>query len=260
MPDMTNVLAELVQREEDLDVASDPAQSEREGDLLEPMDGWPARAGVSTASGKWVTLYHTITGLPHVMLEHNAKDALKQRHRDPAFPAMLGKYVFNSKPTVPPQYGTFKCWLHPDTPGAKERHAMGFPICLSAHLASPYQVELHMKSKHKTSYEAMMREREDARQNATLELQQQQIAALLRLAERQAALEAGADGGSSAPSAPAPAVLTVAAEEPVKVRVDRTSTRACPVEGCGEVFTAAAPIAVSNLINRHLKAAHPPAE
>lgn len=235
--DYTEMLANMVQQEEGLESADDPAQTERQGDLLPKSDGWssPAIVSQATGMGKWVTLYHTITGMPHTMMEAHARDALKRVHKDPAYPAMRGKFVFSATPTVKPKYGTFKCWLHPDTVGAKERHEQGFPVCMSEHLANPFQVENHMKKKHSTSYEAMILEREESARKATMALQEKQIEALLSVGRRQEALEMATTG----------AAADDAAEPSVKI---------CPT--CGDAFEGKIPLAAAAKLRYHMRKAH----
>jgi len=246
--DYTEMLARMVQQEDELEGADDPAQSDREGTVLERNESWRAPAVISQATGKWVTLYHTVTGLPHIMLEHNAIVALKARFRpkDGVADTMIGRLIFGAKPTVKPRYGTFLCWLHPDYPGAKLRHEQGFPVCFSDKIANSFQVEAHMKSKHKTSYEAMLREREEERRSTSEELQRRQIEALIAMA-----------GVRSVPP------QDQAANEPASVRVARR-TRANTASGfatdcvqCGEHFSARTAAAAKSKLTVHRKSEHP---
>lgn len=160
-----------------------------------------------------------------------------------------GSLVFTrTDPKIPPDYGQdLFCPLNPAAPPDQRFTGRGFRHCRKKHIPHWDALQSHIQHSHKRAWAAMERaraerEREEDRalQRKVIETQQQLMAALTQNAMPAPAPE------------PTPAAATA---EPVKIRVDRTNTRPCPV--CGEEFTGAAPIAVSNLINRHMKAAHP---
>lgn len=73
-----------------------------------------------------------------------------------------GEYIFITYPPknpdgtlLKPWRGSTLCMLHPDGPDRKEYDRMGLPVCHSAKLASEYEMESHMKGKHKREWGAI---------------------------------------------------------------------------------------------------------
>jgi len=190
MPDMTATLLEQYQQDLEMEAAGDPALTEKAGTIIERKDSWGMRPAVAEATGEWVTLYHRVTGHPHIINKNNAKDAALRvfRQKDVLVgipPELVGQTVFTVHPETEPKYGKHLCWLHPDYPGAPERHEQGFPVCRSEKLASPFHVEAHVRLKHRAAYDAMMRERAESDRREQLKLQQSQIDALMAVAKAQ---------------------------------------------------------------------------
>lgn len=121
-----------------------------------------------------VPLYATATGEPRpvpVWTLEGKNSILLRKNAD-------GTPVFSTKPPAnkPWALGTYPCLLaagHPD----RDRYidmGLGVEPCKGEHLASPYQVEMHMRHRHsqewKTIQDAEMRAR-DQRQQDFMELQ-----------------------------------------------------------------------------------------
>ena len=98
-----------------------------------------------------VYIYDTKTHEQSVCRRNILVHKLKLKRED-------GSLVFTTvKPKQLPKRGKLKCMLHPD-----ERTEMydtwGLATCLKANLTSPYQVERHMKKRHKDEWGAIQRE------------------------------------------------------------------------------------------------------
>lgn len=127
------------------------------------------------SSAGYVTLYNTRTGVPSPFNRNMLPDALRKRHNDPDYPEWLGKPAYEVRQTVQPFKGDCLCLLHKDHAERTTFTAMGLgglPVCRAAHLASPYEVEQHMKKKHRREWDAIQnmrakleKEEDKARQN-----------------------------------------------------------------------------------------------
>jgi len=110
---------------------------------------------VSSAGYVWV--YDTKTGAPSKINMNMLHMQLKKRHED-------GSLAFTvHKPAFDPPRGECKCMLHPDNEERSYYDSLGLPVCQSAHLRNPYEVQQHMKKRHPKEWatlESIKRERE----------------------------------------------------------------------------------------------------
>ncbi len=109
-------------------------------------------------ASRMVTIYHVTTGEPRRMPALAAEIALRKKGKDPNDP-LYRKFIFSPKPTREYHYGTAKCLLHPDNPSRGEYDKWGLPVCDTAHIASPGEVQRHMVKRH-PSANAIIREAE----------------------------------------------------------------------------------------------------
>ena len=87
-----------------------------------------------------------------------------------------GQLIFSEiKPDMDYVTGKWRCWLHPEGEERAHYDAQGFPVCSKATLINPMQVQMHMKRKHATVWEAILFEKTE---KADKELRELQIAVL----------------------------------------------------------------------------------
>ncbi len=71
-----------------------------------------------------------------------------------------GERIFTlSNPGIAQFRGTIKCLLHPENVNRKHYDEVGLPACKKENIPSPYQLELHMRSRHPTAWQTIERER-----------------------------------------------------------------------------------------------------
>jgi len=98
--------------------------------------------------------------------------------------AHYGRRVFTTENLwakgLQPVKGTFKCFLHKDSPDRAKWNQMGYAVCPAGSLASPSNQESHAKRTHKAEWAAIQAEAERTRQQKADQLADLNIAALLR--------------------------------------------------------------------------------
>ena len=124
-------------------------------------------------------IYDTETGEPReVLVNMLAKTLKKKRNGQPAFSvAPVKEYVRGAVP----------CWFNPASPRyAAIRQIPGLENfeCGSAHLASEFDAELHVKNRHDRRYLRVKDYEERMEKAADRDRQERQIAAMLSMAER----------------------------------------------------------------------------
>lgn len=212
---------------EDLDSVETMAEAEAapepfvEGMVVQPTQDKPFGSNISEVTGPgWVFLYNTMTGEQIRVNRWNLRDALKKTHDDPMHPEYMGRPLFATKRTKKRVLGANRCLLHPKDPDAALYQSWGLPVCLSEHLASPFQVTQHMNHKHKNEW-AAIQEYRSKRESDSWNKRQEEI--LLTLAQRAAIAPApvatatvatGAVGEVIFPSTTIPGVKVVAPEKP----------------------------------------------
>ncbi len=126
--------------------------------------------GDNVSSAGYVYIYDNKTGQQSITNRNMLPAQLKKKRED-------GTRVFTVKdPNIPQRQGIIKCLLHKGDPNRKHYDEMGFAVCPMEHIPSPYQLELHMKKRHKHEYMAIERERQIARETEEREFQRSIIA------------------------------------------------------------------------------------
>lgn len=130
-----------------------------------------------------VTLYHRETGEPRTFPRYMLAKTARKR-----LPG--GGFMLSDEPEVEAVKGTVMCKLHADYPRRAEWDNIGLRgrTCPAAHLASDFDMEEHMRRKHRREtavieqYERRLREDEQAaRAVETQELLRQQATAAMAL-------------------------------------------------------------------------------
>ena len=105
------------------------------------------------ASAGYIPLWDTRTFEVIPVLSYMVIQKLKQRRKD-------GSYRFTATdPQKEPKHGQVKCLLHPDDPNRGHYDELNLPICSKSNIKNKYELTIHMKRKHKQSWEAIEDER-----------------------------------------------------------------------------------------------------
>lgn len=100
----------------------------------------------SLSSAGYVTVYDTHTREPSDVNRNLLEFQLRKLHSD-------GTRAFTrKKPALAPVRGFLLCLLHADRPERKEYDRIGFKTCIKANLMTPFDVESHMKARHKKEW------------------------------------------------------------------------------------------------------------
>lgn len=158
-----------------------------------------------TRAVEYKTLYMTAPPYEAISVKETMVPAtMRKRHKDRDRPELLGKPVFSKTPVHEVERGHVACLLHPSRPEHDQYQRMGLKTCMTSSFASDYEVERHMRFKHKSEWAAISSMKAEADRletkstaQATLEALQAQSAALLALA-------GGAKLPTIAPSVPKP--------------------------------------------------------
>lgn len=158
-------------------------------------------------------LYNTRTGERVFVNVWRKGDVLKKKHKDIAYPELIGRPVFSEGPTVPPVQGSVKCFLHPDHPMRTEFNKRGYPACPAGSLASEQDAIMHQERSHKSIWNQEQKRREQARQDELFELQKEQIRSQSAQSQALVALVNGGSAGTAPrrggrPRKPAKAQMT----------------------------------------------------
>ena len=150
----------------------------------------------SLASAGYVPVWDTQTGEPSVVNRNLLGFQLRKLRGD-------GTRAFTRiKPNRDPVRGTLKCMLHPDSPDRSRYAAIGFKSCPKANLMTPFDVENHMKARHRKEWSTLESERLRTEREEERAFQRQMMAAL------------GAAATPKAAEAPKPAVKRNRAKKP----------------------------------------------
>lgn len=132
----------------------------------------PIVIGRITSAGH-VFIYDTRSGDRSKCNRNMLPSKLKQKRED-------GSLVFTlKKPSFEPKRGILKCMLHLKSPERESYDELGLPVCRKANLISPYEVERHMQKRHKTAWEAIKHENQEA-EKAELKAERQEDRELQR--------------------------------------------------------------------------------
>lgn len=133
----------------------------------------------SVTSAGYVTVYDTQTREPSVVNQDLLGFQLRKLRAD-------GTRAFTRiKPKSAPVRGTLKCMLHPDNPQRREYDGIGFKTCPKANLMTPFDVENHMKARHKKEWATLEAERMRTEKAEERAFQKQMMAALATAATAQ---------------------------------------------------------------------------
>ena len=98
-------------------------------------------------------IYDTLTRERSEVLETMLPQQLRKKRAD-------GSLVFTTQqPLTPPNRGTLKCLLHPDSASSKHYDSLGLVTCLKSNLTSPFQVRRHMEKRHRIEWQTIDQER-----------------------------------------------------------------------------------------------------
>ncbi len=93
-----------------------------------------------------VYVYDTKTGERSTINRNMLEFQFKKRHPD-------GTRAFTlTQPNVSPARGSHLCMLHADGPNRRGYDRMGFKVCPKANLMTEFDVEQHMKARHKKEW------------------------------------------------------------------------------------------------------------
>jgi hypothetical protein len=129
-----------------------------------------------------VTIYRKTTGEP-VQVPAYMVDNVMEKAED-------GQPMFVSRKEDAPEFklGTFKCFLHPDSPDRAILNEIGLmgTRCPANHLASLHSKREHGRRRHKAEWAAYQEYLDDAKEQKGQERQEKQLQATLALAGRAA--------------------------------------------------------------------------
>ena len=136
-----------------------------------------------TSTAELIPLYNRATGECSLVVADQIKQKVSTRF--PAdHPTHAGQLVYTDAEMEPLNPGQLTCVLHPTHEQRTHFDALGFAgiICAKANIVTDFEVEQHLKLKHKTVWQtnerAITREREDRQ----MELMRQQTEAMQAVA------------------------------------------------------------------------------
>lgn len=135
---------------------------------------------LQSTTGK-TRVYDRETGVSSDILNSRLKDTLKRRY--PRDHPMAGRTVFLLKPLVDAPQGNVLCLLHPEHPRRAYLDTIGLrnKFCYSAHIASEYDLDGHMRHRHSKEWAIMERARQDDKDQEGRQLLRQQTELLARM-------------------------------------------------------------------------------
>lgn len=108
----------------------------------------PEVGPMKVTSAGYTNVYDTLTGIDSRVNNNHLRKVLNKKRPD-------GSYAFSLTQRVKPIVGTFKCFLHKDTPNREIYDTMGLAVCSKDNLASEYQRRRHMEKRHKAEWAAI---------------------------------------------------------------------------------------------------------
>lgn len=140
-----------------------------QGDGETPM---PIVADSVTSAGH-AYVYDTLTGDRSEVNRNMLVLQLRKKRPD-------GSTAFSTRPPkgVIPVAGSLKCYLHPDGPERQRYAQMGFKACPKANLVTEFDVESHMKARHKREWAAIQADRVRKEREEDRAFQKQMMKAL----------------------------------------------------------------------------------
>ena len=139
-----------------------------------------------TTTAAPLTIWNRETGEP----SHTTSDAIGQKVRirfPKDHPTMPGQRVWSTMPMEPKIVGSYKCPLHPDSPDRALMTSLGLGAipCNAGALRTSLDVDLHLKAKHRRSYDVLMQHRETERHREQMDMMRMQTEAFERMAAGQ---------------------------------------------------------------------------
>jgi len=126
-------------------------------------------------------VYDRETGVASDILNSRLKDTLKRRY--PRDHPMVGKTVFLLRPLVEAPQGKVVCLLHPEHPQREYLDSIGLrnKFCYSAHIASEFDLDGHMRHRHSKEWAIIERARTREREDEGRQLLKQQTELLAKM-------------------------------------------------------------------------------
>ena len=139
--------------------------------------------GTITTTAAPLKLWHRETGEPSSATTDSIGSMLKRRF-SPDHPTMAGQRVWTTVELKPVVEGHYKCPLHP---ASEDRALMtslglGHIVCKAGSLRTTLDVDLHLKFKHRRSYDVLQKHREDERHKEQMDMMRMQTEAFQRMA------------------------------------------------------------------------------
>ena len=155
---------------------------------------------IATEGPGYTTVYHTETGLDSQVSNNMMPAQLKKK-----LPS--GKRAFTIyDPGFRPVEGVLMCYLHSEHAMRKVCDEFGFPTCVKTNLASPFDVEMHMRHRHTQEWLALEHRRERLEREETRDIARGTLEAIQ------------AQGQSNMPEAMAAAVQEVQSHDSQPMR------------------------------------------
>ena len=136
-----------------------------------------------TTTAAPLKLWHRETGEPSAATTDSIGSMLKRRF-GPDHPTMAGQRVWTTVELKPVTVGHYKCPLHPESEDRALMTSLGLGhiVCKAAGLRTTLDIDLHLKFKHRRSYDVLQKHREDERHREQMEMMRMQTEAFQRMA------------------------------------------------------------------------------
>lgn len=143
----------------------------------------PIVAGNLVSAGH-VYIYDTKTGDQSKINRNMLAIQMTKRHPD-------GSRAFTlTPPNIQPVRGNLLCKLHPDAPDRQEYDRIGFKTCPKSNLMTEFDVEQHMRARHKREWASIEAARTRREKEQDRSLQHKTMAALAAVAKANVPIEA----------------------------------------------------------------------
>ena len=184
-------IEELMQQVEE---AEEPGELKEGQVVYHGNDEMPLTPRVhSVESAGYVYIYNTKTGDRSMTNRNMLQDQLKK-----TFPEDGARVFTTIKPAFEPPRGTYKCLLHVDGPNRAHYDAIGLATCTKDDLASEYQVQRHMSTRHQMEWANISDEQDRAEKDEERVFQRTMMEALGN-ASRTGVIDAVASNSGKAP-------------------------------------------------------------
>ncbi len=164
-----------------LDAESAIRDGMKNDDTVAIESGLAGKVEMLDAGHSWV---YDVRNYQRSKINNNMLRSQLQKTDTDVTSAHYGRRVFTTENLeakgLRPVKGTFKCFLHKDSPDREKWNQMGYAVCPAGSLASPSNQESHAKRTHKAEWAAIQAEAERTRQQKADQLADLNIAALLR--------------------------------------------------------------------------------